>query len=108
MEDLLFERLDRMQSRVEPEIVLQDLYFIDRVVRPIAGPAGDDYRIPFLAEALEERGFFDSGDENWEAIDVYSDLCDLCGIRSYAALDAVLTRFRDYRVARQAASIENR
>jgi hypothetical protein len=52
VEDLLFERLDRMQSRVEPEIVLQDLYFIDRVVRPIAGPEGDDYRIPFLGSSI--------------------------------------------------------
>ncbi len=108
VEDLLFERLDRMPSEVDPEIVLQDLYFVDRVVRPFAGPADKDYRIPYLVEALESRGFFNVSDANWEAIELYDDLCDLCGIQSYAALDEVLRRFRTYRAERDATPVEER
>lgn len=96
MEDLLFERLERMDSEVPPEAVLQDLYFLDRVVRPLTGPREDDYRGPFLAEALESRRFFSDTDASWEAIDLYDDLCDLCSIRSYASLARVLERFRAY------------
>ena len=106
VEDLLFERLDRMPSEVEPEIVLQDLYFVDRVLRPFAGPADLDYRIPYLVEALESRRFFNASDANWEAIELYDDLCDLCGIQSYAALDEVLRRFRTYRAQRDATPVE--
>ena len=65
-----------MPSDVDPEIVLQDLYFLDRVVRPFAGPAGDDYRIPYLVEALESRRFFTSAEANWEAIELF-DASDL-------------------------------
>lgn len=95
-----------MPSEVDPEIVLQDLYFVDRVVRPFAGPAEEDYRIPYLVEALESRGFFNIADANWEAIELYDDLCDLCGIQSYAALDEVLRRFRTYRAERDATPVE--
>lgn len=106
VEDLLFERLDRMPSDVDPEIVLQDLYFLDRVVRPCAGPAEDDYRIPYLVEALESRRFFNSAEAHWEAIELYDDLCDLCGIRSYAALNEVMSRFRSYRAERDTTPVE--
>ncbi len=108
MEDLLFERLDRMPSEVDPEIVLQDLYFVDRVVRPFAGPTDPDYRIPYLVEALESRGFFNVPDANWEAIELYDDLCDLCGVQSYVALDEVLQRYRTYRAERNATPVEER
>lgn len=97
-----------MPSRVDPEIVLQDLYFVDRVVRPFAGPAENDYRIPYLAEALESRGFFSAADAHWEAIELYDDLCDLCGIQSYSALDEVLRRFRAYRTERDTTPVEER
>lgn len=96
MEDLLFERLERMDSGVPPEVVLQDLYLLDRVVRPLAGPREDDYRVPFLAEALELRRFFEDADTRWEAIELYDDFCDLCSITSYASLEEVLERFRAY------------
>lgn len=97
-----------MGAEVEPEIVLQDLYFVDRVVRPLAGPAESDYRIPFLIEALESRGFFASPDAGWEAIELYDDLCQLCDIRTYAALEEVLKRFRSYRGARDTSPVEDR
>jgi len=96
MEDLLFERLERMNSDVPPEVVLQDLYLLDRVVRPLIGPGGDDYRVPFLAEALEQRRFFADSDARWEAIDLYDDLCDLCAVGSYTSLEQVIDRFRAY------------
>ena len=108
VEDLLFERLDRMPSDVDPEVVLQDLYFLDRVVRPFAGPAEDDYRIPYLVEALESRRFFTSAEANWEAIELYDDLCDLCSVQSYAALDEVMNRFRSYRAERDTTPVEER
>lgn len=101
MEDLLFERLDRMESDVDPEVVLQDLYLIDRIVRPQTGPREPEYRVPFLLEALESRDFFSDQHGRWEAIEVYDDLCDLCDIRSYAGLSAVLDRFRRYRYSRR-------
>ena len=85
-----------MESEVPPEVVLQDLYLLDRVVRPLIGPGGDDYRAPFLAEALEFRRFFSDSDARWEAIDLYDDLCDLCAIASYTSLEEVLARFRTY------------
>jgi hypothetical protein len=103
MEDLLFERLERMDSEVPPEVVLQDLYFLDRVVRPLTGPRGDDYRAPFLTEALESRRFFSNAEGGWEAIDLYDDLCNLCAIRSYASMARVLTRFRAYCRAKREA-----
>lgn len=96
MEDLLFERLERMDSAVPPETVLEDIYFLDRIVRPLSGPQGDDYRAPFLAEALESRRFFTDAEASWEAIDLYDDLCDLCSIHSYASMARVLDRFRAY------------
>ncbi len=96
MEDLLFERLERMDSEVSPEVVLQDLYLLDRVVRPLMGPRGEDYRAPFLAEALEQRRFFADSDARWEAIDLFDDLCDLCSVGSYSSLEEVLARFRMY------------
>ena len=96
MEDLLFERLERMDCDVPPEVVLQDIYFLDRVIRPVTGPHGDDYRAPFLAEALDARRFFSDAEGSWEAIDLYDDLCELCSIRSYDALARVLERFRAY------------
>ncbi|MFN2420847.1 MAG: hypothetical protein ABR527_05645 [Gemmatimonadota bacterium] len=96
MEDLLFERLERMDSEVPPEVVLQDIYFLDRIVRPLTGPQGDDYRVPFLAEALDSRHFFSDAEASWEAIDLYDDLCDLCSIRTYGSLARVLERFRAY------------
>jgi hypothetical protein len=96
MEDLLFERLERMDSEVPPEVVLQDLYLLDRVVRPLLGPAEADYRVPFLAEALEQRRFFADADARWEAIDLYDDLCDLCSVGSFASLEQVIERFRAY------------
>lgn len=108
MEDLLFERLDRMASDVEPEVVLQDLYLIDRIVRPQTGPREPEYRMPFLLEALESRDFFSDQDSCWEAIQVYDDLCDLCDIHSYAGLAAVLERFRGYRHARDPSAIGDR
>lgn len=107
MEDLLFERLDRMEAGVEPEIVLQDLYFIDRIMRPMAGPAEADYRTPYLAEALESRGFFADAEAGWEAIELYDDLCGLCDIQSYSALERVLERFRAYRQSRDASSVRS-
>lgn len=97
-----------MDAEVEPEIVLQDLYFIDRVVRPLAGPAGSDYRIPYLVEALESRHFFASPDSGWEAVELYDDICELCAIRCYTALEEVLARFRTYRSARNATPVEER
>lgn len=108
MEDLLFERLDRMGSDVDPEVVLQDLYLIDRIVRPQTGPREPEYRTPFLIEALEAREFFADPQSSWEAIEVYDDLCDLCHIRSYAGLSAVLERFRMYRRARDPSAIGDR
>lgn len=96
MDDLLFERLERMRARVEPATVLQDLYFLDRVVRPLAGPTDADYRVPFLVEGLEARGFFSDSDGRWEAVELYDDLCDLCDIHSYASLARVLSRFGLY------------
>ena len=97
-----------MPSEVDPEVVLQDLYFLDRVVRPFAGPAEDDYRIPYLVEALESRRFFTSAEANWEAIELYDDLCDLCSVQSYAALDEVMNRFRSYRAERDTTPVEER
>ena len=108
MEDLLFERLDRVGARVEPRIVLQDLFLVDRVVRPVAGPSDPDYRVPYLAEALEARRFFESADERWEAIDLYDDVCRLYDVESIAALEAVLKRFDDYRLSRTASSTADR
>lgn len=104
MEDLLFERLDRVNASVAPEVVLQDLFFIDRVARPSSGPVDPEYRVPFLAEALEERGFFEVPDDGWEAIDLYDDVCRLCEVDSYASLQAVLERFRAYRADRYRAT----
>jgi hypothetical protein len=108
VEDLLFERLDRMESEVDPEVVLQDLYLIDRIVRPQAGPQEPEYRVPFLLEALESREFFTDPNDRCEAIEVYDDLCDLCDIRSYVGLDAVLERFRVYRRSRDPSAIGDR
>lgn len=96
MEDLLFERLDRMDVEVDPEVVLQDLYFIDRVMRPITGPRDPDYRGPWLFEALEARRLCSSDEARWEAIELYDDLVDLFGIDSFAALARVLDRYRAY------------
>lgn len=106
MEDLLFERLERMNASVEPEIILQDLYFVDRIVRPLAGPDGDDYRVPFLLEALESRGFCASTEGCWEAIELYDDLCDLFDIDSYGALARFLGRFGEYHRAHHAGVVE--
>lgn len=108
MEDLLFERLDRLGSRVEPHVVLQDLFFLDRVVRPIAGPAEADYRVPFLVEALEARGFCPDPESRWEAIELFDDLCDLCDVRSYSTLERVLERYRHYLRARDETAVEER
>ncbi|MDX1661733.1 MAG: hypothetical protein R3326_08085 [Gemmatimonadota bacterium] len=107
MEDLLFERLDRMDAEVEPMIVLQDLYFMDRVVRPIDGPTEPDYRGPWLVEALQGRGFCPTVEACWEAIELYDDLLDLCDIHSYAALAAVLDRYRAYHASGGAAAVED-
>lgn len=107
MEDLLFERLDRMPTRVEPEIVLQDLYFLDRIMRPISGPADPDYRVPYLVEALESRGFCADSEARWEAVELYDDLCGLCDIQSYASLERVLERYRRYLRARDASVVED-
>lgn len=104
VEDLLFERLDRLKASVAPEVVLEDLFFIDRIARPASGPVDPDYRAPFLAEALEDRGFFESPDEGWEAIDLYDDVCRLFEVESYAALESVLERFRAYRTDRYRAT----
>ena len=41
-------------------------------------------------------------------IELYDDLCDLCGIQSYAALDEVLSRFRTYRAEREGTPVEDR
>ena len=108
MEDLLFERLDRMESSVDPEVVLQDLYLIDRVVRPQTGPREQEYRISFLLEALEARDFFSDPHDRCEAIELFDGLCDLCDIRSYAGLASVLERFRHYRHARDPSAIGDR
>jgi hypothetical protein len=108
VEDLLFERLDRMESDVDPEVVLQDLYLIDRIVLPQAGPREPEYRIPFLLEALESRDFFSDQHDRCEAIEVFDDLCDLCDIHSYAGLSAVLERFRLYRRSRDPSAIGDR
>lgn len=107
MEDLLFERLERMDSTVPPEVVLQDIYLLDRVIRPLIGPHGDDYRAPFLAEALELRRFFADADARWEAIDLYDDLCDLCAVGCYASLERVLDRFRSYCRNKEEARVES-
>ncbi|HUP18754.1 MAG TPA: hypothetical protein VM778_02240 [Gemmatimonadota bacterium] len=106
MEDLLFERLDRLDVRVGPHVVLQDLFFLDRVVRPIAGPGGSDYRVPFLVEALESRGFCTDTEARWEAVELYDDLCELCDVRSYSGLERVLERYRRYLRARDSAAVE--
>jgi hypothetical protein len=108
VEDLLFERLDRMESEVDPEVVLQDLYLIDRIVRPQAGPREPEYRVPFLLEALESREFFTDPNDRCEAIELYDDLCDLCEVRSYVGLAAVLERFRVYRRSRDPSAIGDR
>lgn len=107
MEDLLFERLDRMASNIEPEVVLQDLYFVDRVARPLVGPDERDYRVPYLVEALEARGFFSDEDEGWAAVELYDDLCDLCEVGSYAELTEVIQRFQAYRSARNTTKVED-
>ena len=108
MEDLLFERLERMESGVDPEVVLQDLYLIDRVVRPHTGARELEYRIPFLLEALEARDFFSDPNDRCEAIELFDGLCDLCDVRSYAGLASVLDRFRHYRHARDPSAIRDR
>ncbi len=97
MEDLLFERLDRMVADVEPDVVLQDLYFLDRVARPLVGPDDAEYRVPYLVEALQSRAFFPEDEACWEAIELFDDLCDLCAVRSYPQLAAVIERFHVYR-----------
>lgn len=96
MEDLLFERLERLEADVAPEVVLQDLYFVDRVVRPVFGPDGPDYRVPFLVEALESRRFCSSVEDRLAAIELFDDLCELCDIRSFGALAEFLERYRRY------------
>ena len=108
MEDLLFERLDRMESSVDPEVVLQDLYLIDRVVRPQTGPSGHEYRISFLLEALEARDFFADPNDRCEAIELFDGLCELCDVRSYAGLASVLERFQHYRHARDPSALRDR
>lgn len=108
MEDLLFERLDRMDIEVEPEILLQDLYFVDRVIRPIDGPRDPDYRGPWLVEALEARRFCPDVEACWKAIELYDDVLDLCDIDSYAALAAVLERYRAYHASGGATAVEDR
>ena len=107
MEDLLFERLERMPAKVDPEIVLQDLYFVDRVVRPTVGIEDGEYRMPFLLECLEARGFCADADAGWEAVELYDDLCDLCAITTFAGLARVLDRVRAYR-ARDPSAVEDR
>lgn len=106
MEDLLFERLDRMDTRVEPHIVLQDLFFLDRIVRPLAGPGDPDYRVPFLVEALESRGFCPDAEARWEAVELYDDVCELCDVRSYTQLERVLERYRVYLRTRDTTAVE--
>lgn len=96
MEDLLFERLERMDIRVAPEVVLQDLWFVDRIVRPLVGPDDPDYRVPWLVETLEARRFCSTAEACWEVIDLYDDLVELFDIRTYSGLDAVLDRYREY------------
>lgn len=108
MEDLLFERLDRLDASVEPVVVLQDLFLLDRIVRPVTGPADDDYRVPFLVEALESRGFCGDLESRWAAIELFDDVCELCDVRSYGSLERVLERYRRYRRARDAAAVEER
>lgn len=108
MEDLLFERLDRMRSEVEPEIVLQDLYFVDRVIRPTDGPTDPDYRGPWLVEALEARRLCPTVEACWEAIELYDDVLDLCDIQSYADLAAVLERYRAYHASGGATTVGDR
>ena len=108
MDELLCERLDRMESSVDPEVVLQDLYLIDRVVRPQTGPSEREYRISFLLEALEARDFFADPNDRCEAIELFDGICDLYDIRSYAGLASVLERFRIYRHARDPSAIGDR
>lgn len=108
MEDLLFERLERMDAHVAPEVVLQDLYFVDRVVRPLVGPAEPDYRVPYLTEALESRGFCASTESCWEAIELFDDLCELCDVRSYEGLAEVLERYGSYRRESESSPVEDR
>ena len=98
----------RLRDDVEPEVVLQDLYLIDRIVRPQAGPREPEYRVPFLLEALEARDFFSDPHDRCEAIELFDGLCDLCDIRSYAGLASVLERFRHYRHARDPSAIGDR
>lgn len=107
MEDLLFERLERMNAAVDPEVVLQDLWFLDQTVRPLDGPGDDEYRAPFLAESLESRGFFSDTSALWAAIEMYDDLCDLCEVTSYAGLSRVLERFRTYRREHEATPVDD-
>lgn len=97
-----------MDAEVEPEIVLQDLYFVDRVVRPLVGPDDPDYRIPFLEEALEARRFCPTVQARWEAIELFDDLCDLCEVDSYEALAEVIDRFRAYDASGDATPVEDR
>lgn len=108
MEDLLFERLDRLNAAVAPHVVLQDLFLLDTVVRPLAGPRDEDYRVPFLIEALESRGFCPDEESRWDAIELLDDVCELCDVDSYPALERVLERYRAYRRARDAAAVEGR
>lgn len=107
MEDLLFERLDRLEAEVDPEIVLQDLYFIDRVMRPATGPDDPDYRGPWLFEALQARRLCSGDEACWRAIDLYDDLLDLFEIDSFRSLDRVLERYRDYERS-DASAVEER
>lgn len=106
VEDLLFERLERMEARVPPEVVLQDLYFVDRVIRPLVGPEDVDYRVPYLVEALESRRFCPDAESCWGVIELYDDLCELCDVRSFEGLAEVLDRFRAYR-ATESTTVED-
>lgn len=106
MEDLLFKRLQRMSARVDAEVVLQDLWFLDRRVRPMDGPGDEEYRMPFLAESLESRRFFEDSDAIWAAIEVFDDLCELCDVSSYDELSRVLERFQAYRREREPTPVD--
>lgn len=57
MEDLLFERLDRL--------------------RPLSGPRDEDYRVPFLVEALESRGFCPDEESRWDAMERHAAVRDV-------------------------------
>jgi len=89
MEDLIFEKLARLNARVDALVILEDLFLLDQ-------QAEHDFRIPFLLSGLCRRHFLPSNAACLEAIALYDRIVELYSIREYADLLDFGQKFQAY------------